>query len=77
MFTDSLFILFDTNCDLTARKHFGSQDRGDAAEADGFPLAMERLQHSFDLAIYRAVLPLHRPCTQVFCRAKTTCKSLQ
>lgn len=77
MFTDSLIILFNTNSDLTARKHFGSQDRGDAAEANGFTLAMERLQHSLDLAINRAVLPLHGPCTQIFCCTKTTCKSLQ
>lgn len=75
MFTDSLFILFNTNCDLTARKHFGSQDGGDAAEADGFPLAMEGLQHSLDLAVHRALLPLHRPRTQVFGRTKTTCRS--
>lgn len=77
MFIDSLIILFYTNSDLTPRKHFGSQDRGDAAEANGFSLAMERLQHSLDLAINRAVLPLHSPCAQVFCCSKTTCKSLQ
>lgn len=75
MMTDSLIILFNTNSDLTARKHFGSQDRGDAAEANGFPLAMERLQHILHLAINRAILPLYGPCTQIFGRTKTTCMS--
>lgn len=76
MRTDSLIILFNADSDLTARKHFGSQDRGDAAEANGFALGMERLQHSLDLVINRAVLPLHSPCTQILCCTKTPCETL-
>lgn len=77
MCTDSLIIIFIANSDLTARKHFGSQDRGDATEANGFILSMECLQHSLDLLINRAVLPLFRPCTQILCRTKTPCKTLE
>lgn len=77
MCTHSLVIIFNANSDLTARKHFGCQDRGDAAEANGFIFSMERLQHSLDLLINRAVLPLDRPCTQILCRTKTPCKILE
>lgn len=72
--TDSLIILFNANSDLTARKDFCSQDRGDAAEANGFALAMEGLQHSLHLGINRAVLPLHGPRTQILGCTKSTCK---
>lgn len=74
MCTDSLIVFFNANGDLTAKKHFGSQDRGDAAEADGFTLVVERLQHSLDLRINRAVLPLHCPRTQILGCTKTTCR---
>lgn len=77
MCTDSLIIIFNANSDLTARKHFGSQDRGDATEANGFILSMECLEHSLDLLINRAVLPLYRPGTQILCRTKTPCKTLE
>lgn len=77
MCTDSLIIIFNANSDLTARKHFGSQDRGDAAEANGFILSTECLQHSLDLLINGAVLPLYRPRTQILSRTETPCKTLE
>lgn len=67
-----LFILFNANSDLTCWNHFGSKNRGDAAEADGLALIVERLQHGLNVSIHRAVLPLHCPGTQVLSCTKAT-----
>lgn len=69
---DSLVILFNTDSDLTARKHLGSQNGWDAAEADRFALAVEGLQHGLNFVVNRAVFPLHGPCTQVLRCTKST-----
>lgn len=74
---DSLVVLLDADGDLAAGKHLGSQNRGDAAEADGFTLAVERLQRGLNLVINGAVLPLHRPCAEVLRCPETTCKTSQ
>lgn len=72
---DSLVVALDADGDLAAGKHLGSQNRGDAAEADGFALSVEGLQRRLHLVVDCAVLPLHSPGAQVLCCSETTCKT--
>lgn len=69
---DSLVVALNADGDLAARKHLGSQNGGDAAEANGFSLSVEGLQRGLHFIIHGAVLPLHCPCAQVLCCPKTT-----
>lgn len=51
--------------ELTARQDLGCQDRGDAAQPQGFASFVEILDGFLHSRVHLAVLPLRRPCAQV------------